>query len=374
MCCAVILLLVPAGCRAQSWEFWNSYAATFIDARGRVVDHSAGDITTSEGQSYALFFSVVAGDRPRFDKVLDWTREYLAVGDLAVSLPAWKWGNAPDGQWKVLDPNSASDSDLWICYSLLEAGRLWHVPRYTALGRVMATHIASSEVAELPGFGPMLLPGPTGFHPNSATWLLNPSYVPLPLLERLAVEDPGGPWSRMAASLPKFLQQTSIQGFPMDWVTYNASSGFSPAAAPGGSAGVPMGSYDAIRVYLWAGMANPNTPGSKAGLDAVSGMARYLGTASLPPSQVNSEGNVVNLTAPIGFSGALIPYLESQGKSAALKNQKDHILAGRDTTTLLYGRPPTYYDQNLLLFGVGWEQRFFRFDRTGQLKVKWDKA
>ncbi len=93
-----------------------------IDSQGRVIDHSAQDRTTSEGQSYAMFFALVDNDRIRFDKLLNWTEVNLAGGDLTQRLPAWSWGKSPDGSWKILDQNPAADADLWIAYSLLEAG------------------------------------------------------------------------------------------------------------------------------------------------------------------------------------------------------------------------------------------------------------
>ena len=78
------------GCRAeQSWDLWEKYAAKFIDPQGRVIDRAAQDRTTSEGQAYAMFFALVAGDRGRFDKLLKWTEENLAGGDMTLRLPAW---------------------------------------------------------------------------------------------------------------------------------------------------------------------------------------------------------------------------------------------------------------------------------------------
>jgi endo-1,4-beta-D-glucanase Y len=98
-----------------------------------------------------------------FDRVLNWTQANLAGGDLQTHLPAWLWGKNKDGEWKTLDPNSASDADIWMAYTLVEAGRLWKIPVYANLGRQMMAQIAKTEVADLPGFGLMLLPGPTGF-------------------------------------------------------------------------------------------------------------------------------------------------------------------------------------------------------------------
>lgn len=56
---------------------------------GRVIDPSdARKITTSEGQSYGLFFALAANDRKAFDLLLAWTRDNLAEGDLTQHLPA----------------------------------------------------------------------------------------------------------------------------------------------------------------------------------------------------------------------------------------------------------------------------------------------
>jgi hypothetical protein len=95
------------------------------------------------GQSYGLFFALVANDHERFDRLLHWTNNNLAGGDLGTRLPGWLWGKTPGGQWQILDQHSASDADLWIAYSLCEAGRLWRQPLYGALGRRMLARIAA---------------------------------------------------------------------------------------------------------------------------------------------------------------------------------------------------------------------------------------
>lgn len=369
---ALAAVAFSTGCRAQSWPLWQAYQAKFINADGRVIDYRAESHTTSEGQSYALFFALVANDRPEFDKLLTWTQNNLAQGDLTAHLPAWEWGRNKDGQWKTLDSNPASDADLWISYTLLQAGRLWHEPRYTALGKVMASRIAKEEVADLPGLGPMLLPGPDGFHPNATTWLLNPSYMPLPVVEGIAHADASGPWAGMAAAIPDMVKGASPAGFAMDWVIYSPTGGFQPAVLPTAPKGtVPMGSYDAIRVYLWAGMTNPATPGAKLTLDALSGMAAYFKSHTLPPEKVDPQGKVLSTASPVGFSAAVEPLLTALGDKGDLNTQQARLDAMVNPNTKLYGEPPAYYDQNLALFGEGWEQHHFGFTRDGDLWVKW---
>jgi endoglucanase len=360
-------------CYGQSWPFWEAYSSAFIDGQGRVIDSQGASRTTSEGQAYAMFFALVANDRPRFDRLLHWVQDNLAAGDLKSRLPGWEWGRAGDGQWHLLDSNSAADADLWMSYTLLEAGRLWSESYYTDLGRGMAARIAAEEVAELPGFGTMLLPAPTGFHPDNQTWCLNPSYVPLPLVVRLEQIDPHGPWQRIASSIPKMLQLSSHNGFAMDWVNYSSTGGFVATFLPGQPNVARQGSYDAIRVYLWAGMADRNMPGRDAVLRAVSGMSTFLKKNSLPPERVNDRGFPLVTPGPVGFSAALMPYLDAVGAKKELEQQRRLVEAQTDSKTKLLGPRRTYYDQNLALFGSGWMDQRLRFGSNGELKVSWKK-
>src|SRR6201991_4198142 len=173
----------PGAC--GDWSGYRAFVERFVQADGRVIDYSTpAQQTTSEGQSYAMFFALVANDRATFDRLLNWTRTNLSANQFDANnlrLPAWQWGKKQDGSFGVMDPNSASDSDLWIAYDLFQAGRLWKEPAYTKLAYALATQIVKQEIVDLPGLGPMLLPGPQGFRIGDVT-RLNPSYLPLPVL------------------------------------------------------------------------------------------------------------------------------------------------------------------------------------------------
>ena len=318
---------------------------------------------------------MVDDDRARFAKLLKWTEANLAGGDLTARLPAWEWGQNSKGEWGVLDENSASDADVWLAYTLLEAGRLWHDPRYERLGRIVATNIAREEVVLVPGLGTSLAPGPNGFHTGNDQYILNPSYLPLPLLIQLSKLIPEGPWSAVADSLPQIVSTQQEHGFAMDWVEAGAS-GVRPSGAPGvPSAGAreaqPAGSYDAIRVYLWLGVADPETPGVREMLSQVSGMASYMRHAAAPPVEVSAQGTILQADGPVGFSAALVPYLQAVGLRSQAKTQQDRVAAGQNPGTHLYGRTMEYYDQNLVLFSTGWSDQRYRFDRDGMLRLKW---
>ena len=288
------------GAACGDWSAWRSFVARFVQADGRVIDYSTpAQQTTSEGQSYALFFALVANDRASFDKVLGWTRANLAGGQFDAQnlrLPAWQWGKKPDGSYGVLDANSAADSDLWIAYDLLEAGRLWHDTSYTQLGEALAERIARDEVVSLPGLGPMLLPGPQGFRLGNLT-RLNPSYLPLPVLRALAHELPDGPWAKLADNAFQFVKTVSPQGFAPDWAAWqNGQFVVDPKEGD-------TGSYDAIRVYLWAGLTSPADPLAKPWLAVLGGMRAKVAQTGIPPEKVSSTTGTASGEGPLSYWG-----------------------------------------------------------------------
>jgi len=373
---SLLTLGATGGCKQGPWSLWNAYAAHFIDAQGRVIDPQGGGRTTSEGQAYAMFFALADNDRTHFDRLLNWTQTNLAQGDLQTHLPAWLWGKDQSGVWKPLDTNSASDADVWMAYALVEAGRLWSNPQYTNLGNRMLAQIAATEVANLPGFGVMLLPGPAGFQ-HDQTWTLNPSYLPVFVFQRLGQFDPNGPWQQIALNIPHLLEQSARHGYAMDWVDYFPGDGFYPVPVekPGSNdSDGPGGAYDAIRVYLWAGMAD-DSQGVRTNLvNYVPGMSGYLADHDAPPEKVSDLGVPMAQDGPVGFSAALLPYLSAFPNCSKISiHQMIRMNLMKDEPTGLYGKDLSYYDQNLVLFATGFLEGRFRFGPGGELKVDWKR-
>lgn len=349
---------------AQDWSaIWKSYTVGFMDGQVRVIDHDSGDRTTSEGQAYGMFFALVANDRSHFDQLLQWTEQNLAAGNLSTNLPAWLWGHSENNQWGVLDKNSASDADVWIAYTLLEAGRAWNEPRYTKVGSALAHHIATAEVVEVPGLGMILAPGQTGFQ-HGSSYRLNASYVPLQLILRLERLMPDGPWAKVAANVPKLVKDSAPHGFASDWTDFGSTANLQPRPT--------IGSYDAIRVYLWAGMLDETTKDRDALLSSVTGMASYLHTNAVPPEKVRPDGTIEAPKGPVGFSAALIPYAAALHEEQIENQQMSRVRSEFNAGKGLFGVSPRYYDQNLVLFGLGFSERLFWFDPQGALKLKWN--
>lgn len=341
-----------------SWPAWQQFASQFISADGRVIDPSGPRrITTSEGQAYAAFFALVGNDPERFAQLHDWTRDNLAGGDFTARLPAWLWGLRDDGQWGVLDANAASDADAWLAYSLIEAGARWRRPEWTAAGRLLAQRIVREESAELPGLGRTLLPGPQGFAPRPGLWRLNPSYLAWQVADGLAAAEPA--WQPLAASSRLALLASAASGYAPDWLGWQG--GRAIADPQHGD----LGSYDAIRVYLWAGMLHPASPRRGELLARLAPMARRTAADGAPPEKIRTASGQAEGQGPAGFSAAMAVLLTARGDTRAADSQ----WLRRDA--LWPQARGSYYDQMLNLFAEGWRDGRYRFAANGRLQ--WPK-
>lgn len=347
--------------RALWVSTWHAYRHAFIDAQGRVIDYSAdAGFTTSEGQAYALFFSLVAEDKPLFHRILAWTNTNLAEGRLGESLPSWKWGQK-QGVWGIIGRNSASDADAWTAYALLEAGRIWNDHNLRSLGHRLAMRIVNDESVTIIGFGRVLIPGSTKF-PREAPVLVNPSYTPLFLAQGIAGVTGDPRWGAIAAAQPKLIDLVTDHGFAPDWSWVPSRPHSPPARLPQ----TGTSSFDAIRCYLWAGLTAPDTPGATNELALLQGMADYLGAHPAPPQSVEVGTGTAHGVGSIGFSGALLPYLLRLKKTEPLRQQLLRVLAARQPSGL-FGQPAEYYSTNLILFGLGGLTGAIRFTKTGML-------
>ncbi|MEG0185879.1 MAG: cellulose synthase complex periplasmic endoglucanase BcsZ [Stenotrophomonas sp.] len=362
---ALLPLLATVGSRAATgaprWPAWQVLQDSSLSRDGRMIDRSQQDQrSTSEGQSYALFFALVDNDPALFDRILGWTQDNLAQGDMGQHLPGWLWGRDSQRTWRLLDDNPASDSDLWLAYALLEAGRLWRRPALQAIAEGMLAQVRKREIVQLPGVGPMLLPGPQGFIEDGAT-RVNPSYLPLPLLRRFAAADRGGPWQALAESTVAMLQQTSPHGFAPDWAA--CKDGVFIVDPVKGA----IGGYDAIRCYTWAGMTAPRDPLYRRQLSALSGPLQRLRSGAPMWEKVDTRSGKGQGEGNYGFRAALLPYLLAQGE----KTLAASLLASLPSAEQQRADEPAYYSQMLTLFGRGWAEGRWRFAADGRLQPRW---
>ena len=368
----ILGLLSCINCIANSAEnqvilcpsLWQAYLKQFYQADGRIIDSGVEPNTTSsEAQAYSLFMSLIENDQSTFNTILAWTQTNMARKDLSQNLPGWSWGKRADGSWAILDRNSASDADLWLAYTLFQAGTLWKEPKFTSLAHSILENIKRNEIVNIPGFGIMLTPAPSGFVTDK-TWRINPSYLPPQLMQYFQKVDPTGPWKILKKNTIR-VYSTFPKGLVPDWLIFERGKGW-VYIYPEWS----TGSYDAIRTYMWVGMLDPHDPSKIRLLRSLSGMLRVLNASNNnPPHKVNTYNGNIELGAPPGFSAALIPYVKSLGETESLSRQNQIIKLNFKNCQI--GERPRYYDQILALLGLGWNEGRFSFAKDGSLMPYW---
>ncbi|MGY4495294.1 cellulose synthase complex periplasmic endoglucanase BcsZ [Pseudomonas sp. TE3610] len=367
------------GCSTQNWPLWNQYAERFVQKDGRMLGSSMDpNQSSSEGQSYGMFFALVANDPVTFDSLWRWTRDNLSGANPGQNLPGWLWGSAGNGTWGLLDKNSASDADLWMAYALLEADRLWHKPHYRADALLILGNVEHTLIRDIPGLGKMLLPGPVGYEHPDQLWRFNASYLPLPLLRRFTKQSPTSPWKAVADSTAKMIADKNMNrfGFVPDWVAYRGTD-VNKGMFVVDKFSNPLGSYDAIRAYLWAGLTSPADPLAKPILDNLDGMAQSTASVGMPPEKVNVITGATEGTGPYGYSASLVPYLRAKGLPQLADQQQrivDQAIAHFSDPADPAYRQPQYYHVMLSLFSLGWTEHRYQFNQDGTLNVSWEAA
>lgn len=337
--------------------YWRNFKSQYISADGRVISDDGGlNRTYSEGQAYALFFALVFKDRAMFEQLLQWTQNNLCQGDLSKQLPSWLWGRNDQGDWSVLDVNSASDADVWLAYTLLEAGQIFKHKPWSDMGRSLSSLILQQETMVIPGLGRSLLPGKQGFH-ESGTYKLNPSYYPLQLLQRLGAED--AQWLEIYQSSLSILTSSSPKGVAPDWILYEPTKGFfkdEKGEANG------RGGYNAIRVYLWIGMLPPSQPVTAQLLRHFSRFAHIVQALEYPPEYIDPWSLAVEGQGSWGFKYAVLPFMQRFQSREVIETWQSQ--ANAEVLATL-----RYYPMCLHLFASAWIDGRYEFTAQGNLKL-----
>ena len=333
--------------KAALQSSWNNYKQAFVQADGRVIDRAADNISTSEGQAYAMVRAAWIGDRDTFDRARSWTRDNLQGGDGA-RLPAWKWGANAAGTWGTLDTTPASDADQWMIYALLLAHARWHDDTHLAQARALAAAFYDTETAVVGGRR-VVLPWPDDGKP---VVVVNPSYL-LPFVYRaLATADPERHWGELVTSSYELLAASrSPSGLPRDWLRVDRATGelasFEADEAPKNAFG-----YEAFRV-AWTLAAEvhwydePRARIELAHLDQLRHRWKEQGRIA---ARIAPDGReLVDYEYP-GMYGALLPGWELARPGAAQRLYDEELAPRRAPHG--WGDANDYYGQNWIWLGV----------------------
>lgn len=233
-------------CLEKGYQF---YIHSFMTKDGRIIDPDKDNITTSEGQSYMLIRSLVMKDKRTFDLVYTWTRNNLQRKDRLFS---WLWGEDKNGEYKILDDNSATDADVDIACALLLAYETWGDHKYLNEAVPIIYSIWNNETKRV-GEHLVLMPGVEQTYSKKIE--VNPSYFSPYAFRFFQKYDDIHDWSCLIDSTYYYLSKiTSMTdtGLPPNWFLIVNSQEDGPNEGQIILEDSPRSdfSYDSIRVFL----------------------------------------------------------------------------------------------------------------------------
>ncbi len=336
----------------NSWEY---YKENFIK-NGQAIDPEL-NITTSEGQSYALLRSVWIDDQTEFDKVYAWTEKNLFVEE--TSLIPWKYGLKSDAKQGILDSNNATDGDLDTALSLIMAYKKWGQERYLKSAIKLIQDIYKNCVIDLNGIDYLL---PSKIEKDKAlknltennkeeNILLNPSYFSPAIYKVFSQYDPDSKWLKLRDDTYKVLDQIksnpqSESILPSNWITYNPTKNLF-ASAVDYNKDANLYSYDAFRVFWRVSLDKIwfDSVDAKKYLEVYSPLIKKQWQSRTIPAVSKLDGSAVtDYSVPSVSSGYLsaMVALETQEQYEIYLKMIEYSM----TDKKYWGREKSYYDQN----------------------------
>lgn len=346
---------------------WDYYKRRFILNDGRVIDPSQNDITTSEGQSYALLRAVWIDDKDTFDKVLGWTMTNLKRPE--DNLFGWRWGKRTDGTYGFTENggnNAASDADQDIALALILASRRWSQPEYFAKAQPIMKDLWDKET-EVANNKRYLIAGTWANQPD--TLVVNPSYFAPYAWRIFAIEDKERDWNSLVSPAYELLNSSSnapldkefTVGLPPNWVAIRKTDGTLEALK--GSNLNTNYSWDAIRVpwrvaldYQW----NKDKLAKQYLENHFTSLRDALKRDDKLAADYTHDGQVAAPYESPSLYATLLGYYIVTDKKAADRLYQDKILRLYSTSENTFNKDLPYYEQNWLWFGAALYQNYLQ--------------
>ncbi len=351
---AIIFLLMNYNCNSTTIkkilaESWREYKKEFIQSDGRVIDKFNGDISTSEGQAYAMLRAVLTGDKKTFYTVLDWTIRNLRYprGDW---LFAWKWGKDKSGNWGVLDSNSAGDADQLIAFDLILAYKKWKDDSLLTFAKRILDDIWTKEVVRVKDWY-FVLPGE--WARDERDYRINPSYyLPFayPYFARL---DQTRPWDTLIATTYRVLEKASTWvGLPVNWAYVNSETGEIYIIDDDPTDNTSDFSFDAVRVFgnVYMDYLLFKRERALGYLLKQKWLISYWKAREMIPAEITVYGFPRKNYEALSIYAGLLPALYVLDRRVFIEVCKKKIL--KSYKKGIFGDPRDYYSQNLVWFSL----------------------
>jgi endoglucanase len=346
--------------RNELLSIWEQYKLEYLEeGTYRVLDKQKENITTSEGQSYAMLRAVWLDDKDTFDKTWKWTKDNLQREDN--KLFAWLFGKRPDGSYGILTDqggqNTATDGDVDIAVALIFASARWNQAEYLGDAQAIIDSIWENEVVYINN-KPYL--AANNLEKNAPdTMVMNPSYL-APYAYRIFATLDEHPWMDLVdtsyevlnKSLESPLDKETSANIAPDWVFIDKKTG--AILPPNGNNLTSRTSFDALRVpwriYLdWHWYQEPRALNT---LKKMEFFSKEWREKSLLYTSYEHDGTAALRNQSAAFYGGTLGYFMAVDPEAAkmIYDTKLQVLFNPDSNT--WKVQLGYYDDNWAWFGI----------------------
>lgn len=334
---------------------WTKYKQKFLNFDGRILDHSNNDLTTSEGQSYAMLRAVWTDDKPTFDLLWKWTKDNLKRPN--DHLLGWRWGQQPDGHYGFFPnggDNSATDADSDIALSLLYASRRWNDPHYQDEALPLISDIYKYETDTSQGKR-YLVAG--NWAQGSSELVINPSYFSPYAWRVFAQVDKQDDWLSLINPAYELLNQAG--DLPPDWLAIDRQTG--TIKAPSQAQLSQNYSYDAMRVpwRIYLDYQFNQEPQAAQYLQSHFQTLKneYTQSHYLSSGYTHDGHQLTNYESPVMYATALGYFMLTDPKTAD-EIYQNKILKLYSNSLDTFNDNLPYYEQNWLWFGAALKEQF----------------
>lgn len=334
-------------CLKKSYEYYKN---AFMTKDGRIMDPEKNNISTSEGQSYIMLRSLAMEDKKTFDLTYTWAKNNLQRED---KLFAWLWGKNKNGEYRILDNNSASDADIDIAFALLLAYETWGENKYLNEALPIVNSIWNNETKQI-GSYIVLMPGVN--QTSSEKIEINPSYFSPYAFRLFQKYDTTNDWNCLINSSYYYLTEViskTATGLPPNWFLIGDGQNSEQIILEGS----PRSdfSYDAVRVFARIYFDYVKT-GEKRALPILD-KSKYIidkWNANEGPNQnfyVNykANGQLKDADEFTGSIAILLPVINMYNHGLAIKAYEEKVRPYQNED--YWKTKKDYYSKNLLWFG-----------------------
>lgn len=339
----------------ETW--WKSYKKNFILPDGRVQRPEHGFDTVSEGQAYAMIFSVFMNDKKTFHLIYNWTEKHLSRNNTqGDTLLAWHWKEGSVTDWMP-----ASDADVDYAFALLLASYRWKEKEYEKKAlqvandvlRLMTTHGVDNRL--------FLLPGLWGNEKNEYV-VQNPSYYSPAAFQMFYEITKDRHWLDLAETGYWILTQSGLVlgelkgcGLIPDWCIVDSQGKIMPAEGKSSDYG-----WEAVRIPMRTGIDKYWYNSEKAGeilekvykaLQTTNSSHREIKATYRYTGEPSAAYSSLASIATTCFIGQINNYDVAELKALLANKLNEESSA------------TSYYNQSLAFFPLAFEQRLLEKPR-----------